>query len=445
MDILRKVTATLQQQLGEFLDPLARACGLVLRQRKFCGRSLLRMLVLTLLRKPDASAADFFTTAIQAGLDVCPSAVDKRLQAGPPLTDFLRKALERALRQVVAARPCDAGLLQHFTAVFVGDSSVISLPDELADDFPGCGGSEGTSRAALKIHVLWDFKSGALERLEVTAGKVSDARSPIALKQADPGTLLVYDLGYFDVERFAGLDDCDATFLSRLQHGTYVYHSDGAGLDLLAHLRQQPTGLVDQMILLGAAAKLLCRLLAVRVPEEVANRRRQQARTKARDHGRAAPTAEYLELLGWSLWVTNATAEELTWKAVVVLYRARWQIELLFKLWKSHNGLGRVRVGASDLEPLAVFYAKLLGVLLQHWLLLALVWQLPARSLMRAARQLREWLPQLLGALDDAEQLEELLRRLQRLMRRLAEIKKRGKKPSNAQLLDDPELLDWLA
>ena len=31
--------------------------------------------------------------------------------------------------------------------------------------------------------------------------------------------------------------------------------------------------------------------------------------------------------------------ELLTWKEVVVLYRARWQKELLFKLWKSHNHL----------------------------------------------------------------------------------------------------------
>src|SRR4051812_25107619 len=170
MDILRKVTATLQQQLGQQVDQLARECGLVQRQRKFTGQSLLRMLVLTLLRKPDASNADFFATAIQVGLDVCPSAVDKRLQAGQPLTDFLRLALERALRQVVAAQPCNAGLLQHFTAVYIGDSSVIPLPDELADDFPGTGGSEGTSRAALKIHVLWEYKSGALQRLEVTAG-----------------------------------------------------------------------------------------------------------------------------------------------------------------------------------------------------------------------------------------------------------------------------------
>lgn len=444
MDIIQTVTAALQEHLGDHLDDLARQCGLVRRERKFTGQTLLRMLVLTLLRKPDATTADFFVTATELGLEISTTAVEKRLQGGQPLIDFLRQALERALQQTVASQPSSAERWQHFTAVFVGDRSVIALPDELADVFPGCGGTEKASRAARKLHVLWNLKTGCLEQLQVTAGKASDARGPVAVDQAAPGTLLVYDLGYFDVERFARLDRPQAKFLSRLQQGTTLYHADGQALDLLAYLRAPPTGLVDLTILLGATVRLSCRLLAIRVPEEVANRRRQQARTKAKDHGRRTPSAEYLALLGWTLFVTNATAEELTWKAVVVLYRARWQIELLFKLWKSHNGLARLRVGATALEQLAVVYAKLLGVLLQHWLLLALVWHLPQRSLMRAARRLREWLKVLLWVLDDRAQLERTLQQLQRQMQRLARVKDRAKSPSHAQLLEDPELLDWL-
>jgi IS4 transposase len=150
-----------------------------------------------------------------------------------------------------------------------------------------------------------------------------------------------------------------------LLHGTQIGDLEGKPLDLLTYLRQQTSGLVDEEILLGKSTQLRCRLVAIRVPEEVANRRRQKAREKAATKGRA-PTAEYLELLGWSLFVTNCSEEELTWKAVVVLYRARWQIELLFRLWKSHNKLAKHRAKAPALEVLAVFYAKLLGILLQH-------------------------------------------------------------------------------
>lgn len=48
-------------------------------------------------------------------------------------------------------------------------------------------------------------------------------------------------------------------------------------------------------------------------------------------------TAEYSELLGWTLLVTNISLEKYECKAVAVLYRVHWQIELLFKLWKSRN------------------------------------------------------------------------------------------------------------
>jgi hypothetical protein len=442
VDIIPTVTTALQQVLGMHLDDLARQSGVVLRERKFTGQSLLRMLVITLLHKPDASSWDFFVTASQLGLDVSLTAVDKRLAAGQPLVDFLRAALERALQQIVSARPDTAAVLQNFTAVFVGDSTVVTLPDSLAELFPGCGGVEGASGAALKIQVLWELKTGRLERLHVEAGKSSDAHSPIAVTEVEAGALLVYDLGYFDVDRFAALDAQKAKFLSRLQHGTAVYDADGTALELASYLRRQTVGLVDIPIQLGATQRLRCRLIAIRVPEEVANRRRQRAWQKARDHGRT-PSAAYLELLGWSLFVTNVAGEELGWRALVVLYRARWQIELLFKLWKSHNGLGRCRPEATPLGMLALFYAKLLGVLLQHLLLLATAWWASSRSLRKAARLLRDEMKGLLLGVDDEATLERALRRLAGLLRRLARVKSRKRNPTHAQLLNDPDALDW--
>lgn len=443
MGIVQAVSAALREKLGEDLDQLARDCRVVLRERQFTGRTLLLMIVATLLHKPDATWADFHLTAAQLGLDVTRTAVEKRFAAGQPLVDFFREALEQALLESVAGDPSSASLLQRFTAVLVGDATTIALPDELAALFPGCGGGQGASRAAVKLQVLWDLKTGRLAQLHVEAGKASDARSPIAVAEAEAGTLLVYDLGYFDLSRFAALDALGAKFLSRLQHGTEVYDGDGNPLDLLAHLRGQPTGLVDQEILLGASAKLRCRLVAIRVPDEVANRRRQQAREKAAKKGRL-PTAEYLELLGWSLFVTNCAGEELTWKAVVVLYRARWQIELLFKLWKSHNRLGRHRAGAGALEVLAVFYAKLLGVLLQHWILVATAWPGEGRSLPKAVRALCGMVKEVLLWLGDRVRMEAALYRLREWIERLGGTTDRKKDPSHAQLIVDPDLLDWL-
>lgn len=443
MDVIRTVAASLQACLNEDLDQLARDCRVVVRERLFTGQTLLLMIVATLLRKPDACWADFHLTAAQLGLDLSQTAVEKRFAAGQPLVDFFRCALGRALHKAVAAEPSAAALFQQFTAVLVGDASTVSLPDELADLFAGCGGSQGASRAALKLQVLWDLKTGVLAQLHVEPGKASDAKSPVAQAEVATGALVVCDLGYFDLSRFAALHAKEAKFISRLLHGTEVYDRNGKPLNLLAHLRRQPTGLLDQAILLGAAARLCCRLVGVRAPQEVANRRRQQARQKAAKKGRQ-PTAEYLELLGWSLFVTNCCAEELTWQAVVVLYRARWQIELLFKLWKSHNRLAQHRAGAKALEVLAVFYAKLLGVVLQHWMLVATAWRIADRSLTRAARALAEVVKEILLARSDGAALEAALLRLRDVIRKLGGTTDRKKEPSHAQLIEDPELLDWL-
>ena len=122
-------------------------------------------------------------------------------------------------------------------------------------------------------------------------------------------------------------------------------------------------------ILLGVSHRLPCRLIALRVPQEVADRRRQKAYVKAQKHGRV-PSREYLEWQDWTIFVTNCEPELLTWEAVVVLYRARWQIELMFKLWKSRNRLATHRAGATAEEQLAVVYVKLITVLVQHWILL---------------------------------------------------------------------------
>ena len=444
MNIIQTVSCALQKNLDEELDELARECKVVIRQRAFTGRTLLLMIVVTLLHKPNATWADFHLTAARLGLQVTQTAIEKRFAAGQPLVNFLHAVLERALKQTLAADPSSVELLQQFTAVLIGDATTVSLPDELADLFAGCGGSEGTSRAALKLQVLWDLRTGQLVQLHIEPGRASDAKSPIASADVKAGSLLVFDLGYFDLSRFAALDAQGAKFISRLLHGTDIYNPEGEFLNLLTYLRGQTTGLVDQEILLGASTRLRCRLVGIRVPEEVANRRRQQAREKAAKKGRQ-PTAEYLELLGWSLFVTNCSVADLTWKAVVVLYRARWQIELLFKLWKSHNRLAKHREGATALEVLAVFYAKLLGVLLQHWILVATAWSNDRRSLFKAAHALAEMVKEILLALRDSAALEAALLRLRDLIQKLGGTTNRTNEPSHAQLLDDPDLLDWLA
>src|SRR5262245_64739788 len=121
-----------------------------------------------------------------------------------------------------------------------------------------------------------------------------------------------------------------------------VYDATGARQELLTLLESQPTDTVELAVALGEHQRLAARLLAVRVPQDVADTRRRRLRQAARDKGRQV-SATGLALAAWTLFVTNVPAERLTLREDLVLGRMRWQIELLFKLWKSHGHVDESR------------------------------------------------------------------------------------------------------
>jgi Transposase DDE domain len=441
MRIVAQVAAAMQAVFGTSIDDLARTTRCVQRQRKFSGASLARTLVLAVLLRPAAKNRDFQAMAAKLGVHVTEEAIDRRFTN--ELVTFLEEILQQAVSQALAAKAATTPLLQKFSDVRIGDSTNLMLPDEFADRFPGCGGTENACLAAMKIQVLWSLLTGRLLGWQITPGRASDAKSEIAEVLPPAGSLSVFDLGYFSLDRFRRVGEADAYWISRLQHGTKVFDAAGKNLDLQSFLRKRgESGLVDATVVLGEQDRLACRLIAVRVPAEVASRRRQKVREKARDHGRE-PSQEYLELQEWTIFVTNCDAELLTWKEVVVAYRARWQIELLFKLWKSHNRMAALETVASPQRQMAVLYAKLIGVIVQHWMLLSAAWSDIQRSLRKAAAILRDWIVLLTGVLDDGERLRDFLRRFGAAVTKTARVTRRRKHPSLFQLLENPELLEY--
>ncbi len=441
MRIVSQVAAAMQAVFGTTLDELARTTGCVQRQRKFSGSSLARTLVLTVLLHPAAKNRNYQSMAAKLRVHVTEEAIEHRFN--DDLVRFLEETLKRVVSQTLVAKAATTRLLRKFTDVWIGDSTTLMLPDEFADRFPGCGGTGKACKAALKIQVLWSLATGTLLGWLLEPGRASDNLSAIAQTPPPAGGLSVFDLGYFSLERFRRIGEAKAFWIWRFQHGTTVFDVAGKRLNLLRFLRQHgQNGLVDATVVLGEKERLPCRLIAVRVPAEVAARRRQKIREKARDHGRE-PSQEYLDLQEWTIFVTNCAAELLTWKEVVVLYRARWQIELLFKLWKSHNHLAQRETGASPQRQMAVLYAKLIGVIVQHWMLLSTTWDNAQRSLHKAAAILRDWIVLLAEVLDDRQRLCDMLRRLEDAISKTARISRRKKHPSLFQLLDNSELLEY--
>src|SRR5262249_55796740 len=161
--------------------------------------------------------------------------------------------------------------------------------------------------------------------------------------------------------------------------------------------------------------------------------RLHKLRERARKKGRSVSARQEI-LCGWTVLITNVPRARLTLDEAWVLYRARWQIELLFKLWKSHGRLAR-SLGHRGDRVLTEVLAKLVAALVQHWLLLLAGPWLEDLAAQRKLRRLRQSLNRLVEALDDAEQLVEELWRLQQRLQRLRRQKRRRQKPSTLDLL----------
>jgi len=438
MQIVTRVTSAVQRVFGMIAEEIGSQCQLIERQSVFTAASLAKTLVFGFLHNPRASWEELAEIAATCGASVSPQAIEQRFT--PKLVAFLFRLCEAMTSQVVAASPAVIPLLERFHGVFLHDSTALPVPDEYAQEWPGCGGHQGAGEAGLKAQVRIDLATGQLAALRLEPGRDPDQKTPLGRVGFPVGSLRIADLGYFCVKTLAVLHAEGVYFLSRMQSGTSLFHSDGQPLDLLAWLVANWNGVpLEWKILLGSEVRLPCRLVALRVPEEVASRRRQRLRDDARRKGRT-PSGKSLVWCEWTIYVTNAESDQLSWKEIIVLYRARWQIELLFKLWKSHGCLDTPTSGTPQ-RQLATMLIRLLAVILQHWLLLASVWSMPQRSLTKAARTIRGYARSLVCCLDDAGRFEHLLTTLSNVVARTARIHTRKRNPSHWQLLHNPELL----
>ena len=107
--------------------------------------------------------------------------------------------------------------------------------------------------------------------------------------------------------------------------------------------------------------KVRGRLVAVRLPAEVAAERRRLARQN-RDR-RCPPSAERLALLDWAIFITNVPRTVWSARTVAQMYGLRWRIEIVFKAWKSHFALAQVPAG-SKAQVESLIYAKLIFIIL---------------------------------------------------------------------------------
>jgi hypothetical protein len=439
VQIIAKVGEALQKLLGEIAEDVGKATAIIVRRRKFDAASLARTFILGYLRNPEASAEELAQSAAQCGVAVTPQAIEQRYSQ--KLVQFLKELFGRATQVIVGSDKALAPLLERFTTVTVLDSSTITLPDDQQEAYPGCGGSYGGGAAALKLQTELDLRSGAITHVEVETGRTPDGASRRQEVRREPGSLRITDLGYFNLTVFAQMTHDGAYFLSRLQFPTSVFSPQGTRLDLLTWLAEQASPFVDQEVQLGQKHQFSCRLIAWRLPAEQANRRRQKLCYETSRKCGKMPQAARLAWCDWTILVTNVPPTMLTPTEAVVLYRARWQIELLFKRWKSQDRVALLK-GATTDRQMAGLWARLLAALVQHWLLVGSVAGDPRKSLGKVCQAIRSFVGRLTASLDFPPELARVLADLHAVVAKTCQRNKR-KKPGTFELLNDLSLLDF--
>jgi hypothetical protein len=431
MSTLTHLSQTLQTVLTTEADGAAHTTHFVQRQSKLTGAKFVQTLVFSWWQNPDATYEQLAQTATGLGVPITAQGLDNRFT--PAAAECVKQTLETAVCHAVAAEPVLWPVLQRFEGVYLQDGTTIRLPDALAHLWPGCGGSTavGTS-AALKAQVQFNLSDGQITHLDLQAGRASDKTAPMQTASLPPGALRLADLGYFSAVVLADYDRQGVFWLTRYQTSLVVFDATGQALDLLDRLPTTAQTSFEGPVQV-THQRLACRLVAVRVPAPVAEERRRKVQAEAKRKGRT-PSARQLVLCDWVIFLTNVPPERLGVAEVLVLARARWQIELLFKLWKSYGHVDASR-SAKPYRILCEVYAKLLIMLLQHWVAITCGWQHPNRSWLKTAQTIRQHVLSLARALGAEAQMTDVFWTIQACLAKGARLNSRKTKPNLYQLL----------
>jgi hypothetical protein len=434
MATVPQVARALQTVLTTTADALARSSGFIQRQRKLTGASFVQGLVLGWLAHPLATYDQLAQAVTRAGTPITAQGLEQRFT--PAAAQFLQEVLEAATETVIRADEQAASLLQRFTGVWLLDTSTVPLPAALAEQWPGSGKSEAQGRAAaLKLHTRLDLRNGALRGPLLGPGRPHDKLSPLQTDLPPAGTLRLTDLGFYALRVLRIIGQAQSFWLCRAQVQTTIFTQDAHRWSLVELLTAQREDVIDLAVTLGVSERLPARLIAFRLDPQAAARRRRKVRYQARRKARPV-SPERLALCSWDVLITNVPAEQLTAEEARVLGRARWQIELLFKLWKSGGKLEQSRSAKPD-RILCELYAKLIGLVIQHWCLVLGCWSCLERSLTKAGRVVREYALLLAHSLTRPARLRETLRALVADLQHNCRVNKRKTKPNHCQLIQE--------
>jgi hypothetical protein len=426
---------------GEHIEAAARRTGFVQRTSKITGKLFLALMTFGSWSDAKTTLAQLVAKASQLGTQVAvsPEALYQRMNTRA--LAFLQEMIRTALAKIQAcAHACDESLFAPFDRVHIADSTGFELPESLQESFPGASGS--AAPAGAKIQLVWDYKQSVFTHFALIPWNIPDQKYiDTVVECAQKDDLFLFDLGYFKLKALAKMAAANAYFVCRLNHQTTLLEAVADRLsrvELAGRLATVERLILEQPILLGAKEQVAARLIAARVPADVVNARRRTARKNAKKKG-YTPSHAHLTLLAWNLFITNVP--ETIWQPTTVLkvYPIRWQVELIFKSWKSSLHVASIKT-TKEAPTLCYLYGRMLLILLNYALcpqIQAALWEKKQRevSVLKLVRHFQAFAERWMQALfQSAFEVRRFLHQLCATAERLV-VKALRKRRTTAQIL----------
>ncbi len=384
------------------LEELARQTGFVQRKSKYTAQDLVSLCVF-LNEHVSVTPLIRLCGQLDASNHILMSSEGLNQRFNPPAVAFLQSLFSTLLQEKISTSfslPCEYNTFFHRIRIL--DSTVFQLPDPYANRYQGSGGSSHT--AGMKIQLEYELKTGTFLQVDVGPGKNNDGLyGTKRAETAEKNDLCIRDLGYFCLDDFEEMEGRGAFYVSRLKLNIRVYEKneemeqfkDGKvkkqslykEIDMEDIMnRLQPGEIIElREVYLGRYKKFRTRLLIYKLTEE-----QTQKRLMIREKQEKKKNITYKErtkrLSAINIYMTNAPETYLKNENIHDLYSLRWQIEILFKTWKSIFHIDRCKAIKTERFECHV-YGQLIAILLSS----SLMFQMRRLLLMKKKKEASEF------------------------------------------------------
>ena len=296
------------------------------------------------------------------GINISPQALSKKfnMKCSHFLLEIVNKIIENLIVESNAKAPA---LLSLFSGVYLADCTLCQLSHETKELFPGVGGNdENVNVSELKIFLRIEATTGVIESFSLGSGRTSDHTFYSKTKPLPRNSLELADMGFGSQKRMLDNLKNKVDFICRVQSQSILYY-DNQRYSISEFLNQQDGDEVDVLIQFGAN-QVPCRLVGRKVSEEVAKRKLDQVTRKAKKSGRKVSQAQRI-VSHWQFYITSIDSSRCSLDEIITLYSVRWQIELIFKFWKSCMNLNKSK-GKTTARVLCEKLLKMIYILIYH-------------------------------------------------------------------------------